>query len=517
VPFQLPGDLTVTLNPTEFIEESEPNNDLASAQDIRFGAPVRFAIPENGDNEFFRFRLEHPTRVHCVIGPDNPLWLWVGVLGSDGRRLAYHQSDVGAEMVFDVDLDPGEYFIHVHQYYNSMSSQQPMTLTLTRQTIADAFEPNDRMSMARRIEIGEEARGCIFPLGDHDHFAFELTRPSAVRLTMPPVDLWRLVAVYDMAGNRLAHAAADKDGPFELRKELPPGRYIIRVKQYYDNAVSLEPLFDSVGGDRRRPRRRSAPHAPSRLRSVRPLELGDTIGSTIHPVGDIDRYRMNLPTAGVLHAKMTTPIWCRLRLLATDGTRLADAHADIGRECEISWHCNHPTSVILEVHSYYNHQSLHLPYILENWWEPADEHDALWRTRDRTMPCPGSYLSRCAVRSSRWATTTPTSLTSIIRATSISREPLRSGPESSSPIPTTGRSPTFTPIPASDWPSQPRSCRSLCPAPLLVLQQPGFRDSLRHRSSAGTRRVDREPHTQRRPTAPPQAGPGAALQDRTPR
>jgi hypothetical protein len=379
VPFQLPGDLTVTLNPTELIEESEPNNDLASAQDIRFGAPVRFAIPENGDNEFFRFRLEHPARVHCVIGPDNPLWLWVGVLGSDGRRLAYHQSDVGAETVFDVDLDPGEYFIHVHQYYNSMSSQQPMTLTLTRQTIADAFEPNDRMSMARRIEIGEEARGCIFPLGDHDHFAFELTRPSAVRLTMPPVDLWRLVAVYDMAGNRLAHAAADKDGPFELRKELPPGRYIIRVKQYYDNAVSLNPYsirLEVIEDDHVD----DPPHTPpSRLRSVRPLELGDTIGSTIHPVGDIDRYRMNLPTAGVLHAKMTTPIWCRLRLLATDGTRLADAHADIGRECEISWHCNHPTSVILEVHSYYNHQSLHLPYILENWWEPADEHDALWR------------------------------------------------------------------------------------------------------------------------------------------
>ena len=148
LPYRPVGAVAVKLNPTEVIEENEPNNDIASAQHIRLGTPVHFAIAENGDNDHFRFRLEHPAQVRIAIGPANPVWLNVHLLTANGDRLRSHSATAGNDLNFDAILPAGEYLLQAHQYYNNHSSQDPMTLLVSRTTAADPFEPNNSIAAA---------------------------------------------------------------------------------------------------------------------------------------------------------------------------------------------------------------------------------------------------------------------------------------------------------------------------------------------------------------------------------
>jgi Carboxypeptidase regulatory-like domain/Bacterial Ig domain/Pre-toxin TG len=388
LPYRPVGAVAVKLNPTAVIEENEPNNDIASAQPIRLGTPVQFSIPENGDNDHFRFRLEHPGHVRIAIGPANPVWLNVHLLNANGDRLRSHSATAGNDLVFDAILPAGEYILQAHQFYNNDSSQDSMTLLVSRTTAADPFEPNDTIGAARPIRFGEEVRGWIFPLGDHDHYEFAMKRPGIVRLTMPPVDVWRHVSIRTADDVELAATNANDNVPLELVRQLQPGRYTIRVRQFYDNRVSTNPysLRLEVMEDDSIDDPREAENV--RLRAVRTLELGDIAGASIHPAGDVDRYALSLPEPGVLHARLYGAVWGRLRLRTPEGTILTEASANVDTACELTWHCQQAQGVLLEVRQFYDNRSDGRACLVSTWWEPADEGDAFARNDDLAGAVP---------------------------------------------------------------------------------------------------------------------------------
>ncbi|MFG0251874.1 MAG: Ig-like domain-containing protein, partial [Phycisphaerales bacterium JB038] len=378
LPFRPTAAVTVKLNPTELIEESELNDNIASADRIRLGTPVRFGIPEDGDNDHFIFRLDQPAHVKVSVGPVNPLWLQGHLLNTNGDRVTGASGNPGAAVNFDAVLPAGEYVLRIHQYYNNKSSQEPMTLLVSRTTAADPFEPNDTPTASRPIRFGEEVRGWIFPMGDHDCYQFNMPRPGAVRLTMPPVDVWRHVSIRTTDDSEIVSTSGGENGSLELVRQLEPGRYIICVRQYYDNRVSTNPyslrldaMLDDFIDD---PKEDGA-----RLRAVRHLDFCEVAGAPVHPDGDIDRYALSLPEPGVLHARLRSAVWGKLRLRSTDGTLLAEAVANENAAAELTWHCQQAQGMLLEVRQYYDNRSNERACLVSAWWEPADECDAFAR------------------------------------------------------------------------------------------------------------------------------------------
>ena len=376
-PSRIGGTLEVPLHPLAKIVAQEDNNSFAAAQPIRLGAPVEFAIEEIGDQEYFRFHIDQPARVRLAIAAEHPLWLRMHLHRLDGTALADTSAGAGAECAFEADLSRGDYAIHIHQYYNNDSSPAPSTLEVTRTIAADPFEPNDELTSARAIRVGEEVRGFVFPLRDHDCYRFTVERPGWVRFSMPATELWRRLVLRDEAGTVRGDASAGGGAPLVHDQELAPGRYTATVRNYYDNTVSLEPyvLRLEMVEDDHVDDPEEIPGAP--LRTSRALELGHRVGATIHPRGDVDRYAIALPEPGVLHVRLIPSLWSKLGVRAVDGTILAQSSAAVGEPFSLAWECRDPRGVILEVRSYYDNESSHLPYQLSTWWEPADELDVL--------------------------------------------------------------------------------------------------------------------------------------------
>jgi hypothetical protein len=95
----------------------------------------------------------------------------------------------------------------------------------------DAFEPNDRESVAARIPADGVLRAAILPLGDADFFVTALPGPGEweVAVTEAPPGLRLEPGVYDAAGGPwLADLTPSGDGV--LRVSIPAaGAYVLRV------------------------------------------------------------------------------------------------------------------------------------------------------------------------------------------------------------------------------------------------------------------------------------------------
>lgn len=383
LPQRIGGAIAVALEPLDEIEEREPNADLATATPIRTGAPVVFRIAENGDRDHFRFRLDEPARITVRIAPEHVLWLRVHLLRADGGEIANTTADQGRELALHADLPRGDYVVLVHVYYDNATSDEAIRLRVERDCAADPFEPNDTPGAARLLRDGEEVSGRIFPIGDRDHFRFATSRDGQVRLTMPPCDLWRRIHVLDENGATLAETAADRGRPLELVRQLPAGRYVVQIRNYYDAQDSLEPYrlrLETIADDGIDDADPAADGAP---RATRVMEIGESLGTTIFPAGDIDRFALAIPEPGLLRVRLTTPIWTRLFVRGRDGRLLAEASGSVGKPCEAACSLDAAEGLVVEVRQYYDNTDSASPFTLTSWFEPADEIDLL--ARDETL------------------------------------------------------------------------------------------------------------------------------------
>lgn len=369
---------TVLMNPTAKVTENGACTALASAQSILTGAPVEFKINKIGKNCFFKFRLKYPAFVRMKVGPKNPMHVQAALMDAGGKVLGDRISDPGVENVMEYNLAAGEYHLRVGHWGNSAQSDQAMALVVNQETAADPFEPNNSKEQARIIRSGEEVRGCIFPVGDVDFFRFEMSRPGQVRFTMRSHPIHRQVIICDEKGRPLADRVCDPSHPLELICQLAPGRYLVQVRQWGDSQASLTPYtlkIETVGDDDVD----DPPDQAGRLAAVRSIGINQLVGSTIFPVGDIDKYSISVPTAGVLHARMIQPIHSLLRMRNAQGQVLSECVSDPGRGAEVAFHFDGPQTVFLETRQWGDSACSVSPYILSAWWEPCDEQDAVGR------------------------------------------------------------------------------------------------------------------------------------------
>ncbi|MCP4656412.1 MAG: hypothetical protein GY856_13445 [bacterium] len=380
--------LAMRLNPTAEIAEQEPNDTPATAQPLRTGAPIRLRIDRSDDRDVFRLRLAHPAYLKIVLGPENPIDTRVTLMGADGQPVKPPRSAYGGrDNVQEFGVPAGEYFLQVEEWGNNNSSDAFLTLRVTRDTAADSLEPNDSPTTARLLRSGEEARGTILPLGNVDHYRFEMERPGTVRLTMPAHSLDRRLVIRDADGSEAATRSVYGGQAMELVASLRAGRYVLELREWGDNRESIEPytlrmdVAEDDGLD-------DPPPQPGRLSAVRMQPLSAKAGATVNPLRDADRYAVAAPSAGLLHVHAIAPIDLSVRALAANGDVLAGRNAYARNALDFAWSVPGPMTVYLEVREWGDNHWSASPYTLRTWWEPCDELERLGRNDQQESSTP---------------------------------------------------------------------------------------------------------------------------------
>jgi hypothetical protein len=368
---------TVAVNPVDKVMEAEPNNALAAAQTVRTGAPIEFRLPQADDRDFFRFRLKFPARLKITVGPKNPCELWGRLLSSEGKLLREAGCYKDNPFALDYGAAAGEYFFHVEEWGMNGFAEAPLTLRIDAETTADPLEPNDTASSARLLQSGEEARGTIMPVGDVDFLRFEVKRPGWLRFTMPKMGLERWIIIRNEGGAIAAQGGCYANHPLEVVTSLAAGWHTAEVHEWGDNDMSTEPytLRMEYGADDGID---DPPDGP-RLAAVRLLEPNSLGGSSINPIGDMDRYSIPLPGAGEIHVRYVGPteLWVRLR--SAEGKLLAESGAYAHQPGQLFWPAPGPAVVFLEVREWGDNDWSSFPYILRTVWKPCDENEAMGR------------------------------------------------------------------------------------------------------------------------------------------
>jgi len=155
--------------------ETEPNNIRESANRIQPGQTVSGSMGNTKDTDWFTFDLDVPALVQPV--------LTFSPMESNTKAFAltlYHGNTVvqkidykGKEyskVVMPVSLDPGNYMIELS---NAGGVIKDYTLKLAYQSVDHAEgEPNNDMSIAKQMPIGEVITGTFTGSSDTDWYAF---------------------------------------------------------------------------------------------------------------------------------------------------------------------------------------------------------------------------------------------------------------------------------------------------------------------------------------------------------
>lgn len=378
----------MTLNSAEKIAEQPGNLDFSSAQRVRTGAPVEFVIENAGENKFFRFHLPYPAWVGLDANRGQNPWIRFLLHAADGTELG-NWGLSGESALFDAGpLPAGEYVLQAREWNNNTAAPSRMTFTIQCRWASDPHSPNSELSSARALRTGEEVRGYILPRGDRNHYRFEVKRPGQVRLWLQrPENIWIRAFFSRADGAEIANLGCSGTTA-EAVYRLDPGAYVVDVREWNDNAASLDPYtlrieeIEDDGFD-------DAKQEEASVRIFRPLPLGLLHGGTIFPQNDRDWYQATLPSAGVFKAFLlrAPSIWQRVTLFDTKGGRLTDA-AVSGARGELSWHASGPATVFLQVKEWNDNAADPSPYILGTFFEPCDQLDAQGRNDSPEMASP---------------------------------------------------------------------------------------------------------------------------------
>ena len=369
---------SIDLSPTTAIAEREPNDAPGEAQEILPDAPVSWRVDKKGDVDWFRFRLQTDADLAVEVAAKAPLQLQAQLCDARGKVLQERVCNRNDRLVLGGAMRAGTYLVRTGCWGNNVASEEAAVLTVRADYAADACEPNDDLRAGRLIQSGQEVRGYVYPVGDVDNHRFELLRTALVRFAVAPFALHPRIAVYDDQGKLRGEGVGNPKAPIELRQQLPPGRYVAQFGQWGNAASSLQPysfrieVLDDDGIDDPEPQKGS-------VRAVRTLQVNDTVANTILPVGDVDRYGVSVPSAGVLTVHARSPFHPRARLLDLRGNQLGECvgnpRALVRFQCSFAG----PQQVVLEFRQWGDSVCDSSPYVLGTFFEPADEIDAMCR------------------------------------------------------------------------------------------------------------------------------------------
>jgi len=237
--------LSVVAETSGKLMEFEPNDRLVHATTIEDGQMIWGFLSGAGDADYYRLHVEEASQVRVEASGLEKADIALEVYRDEETllRRANEGRDKEGETISNVYLGPGFAYIKVSAKKGQENADTPYSVTVSMEadTGLKELEPNDEAAKATPIALGQTLRGFVHPKKDHDYYLIDLGRasgPVTVGLLLNGVPKIKSHVVLsgiepDEEGKlpELASATATRaEQELQLEKELPPGKYLLVVR-----------------------------------------------------------------------------------------------------------------------------------------------------------------------------------------------------------------------------------------------------------------------------------------------
>lgn len=217
----------------------EPNNEAGVATAVALGSPFGGALFPKGDVDAYRLSLPAAGRLTVRVSDwprDVPGLLPTLELKDLTREIWPGGDPVSLSAVVDIGA-AGDQILFLRDDYGDAADPRAYEVLATLVPAEDANEPNDTDGAETAVPLETSFSGAIFPRGDVDRFALDV--PSAGRLVLVLESWPQGGAVAPQV--RLAAVSRDMMPAPDAREvelgEVTPGRYVIELRDTYDDAA----------------------------------------------------------------------------------------------------------------------------------------------------------------------------------------------------------------------------------------------------------------------------------------
>jgi hypothetical protein len=215
-------------------EASEPNNTLEQATPLTLGGEGFRAFLSPGDEDWYRAEIPEGGSVLTVY-TESSIDTFLRVLDAAGGRLAEDDdSGQGGNASITINLPAGPFYIRVSLYSDSSSQGVYTLVTQLKEPVAqDSYEPDNQMSQAKDIEIGQTQIRNFTDAGDVDWVRLRITSAGKYGIRAQGAESLQLDTYIELLDSSENIIAEDDDGGEEydayLSIDLQPGTYYIKV------------------------------------------------------------------------------------------------------------------------------------------------------------------------------------------------------------------------------------------------------------------------------------------------
>ena len=249
---------SASFRPVAAVEES--NDTIATARLLREKDEVKGTIFPRGDRDYYA--IEIPKGRHQVFlkMSDVPLAICPEISVYKGKDRIYHRR---GDKRFPVALGklilegPEKYFVQIcdgnlgwgeHGYGGqvaNVSSKQQYKFSWSLVDQPDVKEEQDEVG--RKVSVPGEGQGAIFPVGDIDKFAFEITEEKELQFALEGYSsaISPKIELLNSDGKRIAEARVWIGKQVILKRKLVAGKYYLQVR---DSSLGLQE--SGYGGQR---------------------------------------------------------------------------------------------------------------------------------------------------------------------------------------------------------------------------------------------------------------------------
>jgi hypothetical protein len=235
-----PYELLVTLDETDTFEL---NNSFGQAAPIELDQEVVAKIRPRGDVDYFRLEVPAGGVLDLAVDPvpaalDLDLWAYQGMQ----QQIAGRTDSVPGQGVFlSVLVDQGTYYLAIEDSWHDAQSADPYTLVASLDT-SDPYEPNGVLSDAAPIPFSQELTAKIRPVGDLDHYRFDVALAGmlTVDISSVPAGIQAVLTLYDDQQTPIgSKTGADGQAVSEVFA-VEPGTHYLRIEDQWGNGESTE-------------------------------------------------------------------------------------------------------------------------------------------------------------------------------------------------------------------------------------------------------------------------------------
>jgi hypothetical protein len=294
------------------MDPNEPNSELGSATWISPGVSAAGTINPAGDVDFFGFEVESPGILEVKLNAlPQEMRARIDLYGKNFNFITRKDaSNPGDLVALTLDLaNPGRYYIGIVDLAGK-SHDTGYSFDLSFGPVVDVHEPNGEAGDAPSIGFGDLISGYIFPKGDADIYKLDVTGSGIleVKAESVPEGMKTRIDLYGKNFNFITRVDASNPGDLVTLKHDVVNPYSWYPVSYYVGITDLS------GGSYHVPYTFKADLEPvidenepnGEIGDAVAIAFGDQIEGYIFSRGDVDFFKFEAPSPGILEVKMAS-------------------------------------------------------------------------------------------------------------------------------------------------------------------------------------------------------------------